>query len=187
MEPSQWISLAGLVTTTLIAILSLSINSRNHRKEIERMERYLEIERAHKPHIEFCLDANFFGPQQGEVVAEFLIEVKNKGKIQQKITSLKLRVRGIREGDNLEFMEKYPTRLKFPEKLLQTQVIDKDFGYYFIEPDVNQVISFTTKIPENYRFVLVWAEFRYGDTRQRGEGARHSAERVFEVKPQGTG
>ena len=87
MEPSQWISLAGLVTTTLIAVLSLSINARNHRKEIERMERYLEIERTHKPHIEFCLDANFYGPQQREFIAEVLIEVKNKGKIQQKITS----------------------------------------------------------------------------------------------------
>jgi hypothetical protein len=204
MEPGNWIALAGLITTTIIAALSITVNAHNHRKEMERsdkrqaeelqrqeeeiqrMERFMDIERTHKPHIEFCLDANFYGPQQGEYVSEFLIDIRNKGKIQQKITSLKLRIRGIKANEKLEFMEKYPTRLKFPDKLLQAQVIDKDFAYYFVEPDVNQLITFTTKIPESYRFLVVWAEFRYGDTRQRGEGARHSAERIFEIKPKGS-
>lgn len=201
MQPANWIALASLITTLIVAALSLIISARNHRKdidlsekrhneelkrqgeEVKRMERLMDLERTHKPHIEFNLDANFYGPEKGEYISEFLIEVRNKGKIQQKITSLNLRIRGIEKGGKLGFMEKYPLRLNFPDKLLETQVIDKHYKYYFVEPDVNQLITFTTKIPDKYRFLLVWAEFKYGDTRVKGEGGRHSAERVFEVKP----
>ena len=200
MEAGNWIGLAGLIATTIMAVVTLVINRINHREEmkrsderhaqelrrqseeINRMERIMELERRFKPHIEFCLAANFLGPQNGAYAAEILIEVKNKGNIQQKITSMRLRIRGIKHSDKLEFWERYPKRLRFPEELLEAPVIDQDYGYYFVEPGVDQVISFTTIVPEAFRFIVVWAEFRYGETRKRGEGARHSAERVFEVK-----
>jgi hypothetical protein len=49
-----------------------------------------------------------------------------------------------------------------------------------VEPGVEQVITYVTKIPEEYRFIVARAEFHYG------RGKPHSAEAVFNVTPSST-
>lgn len=182
MQASNWIALAGIISTAMMAILTLMMNTRKHRDEVRRMERLLEIEHAHIPHLEFNLGCNFYGPQQGEYVTEYLLEICNKGRVQHTLTSLKLRVRGIKKGEQLAFWSKHPDRLVFPDKILDTQVIHKNYGFFFIEPNVHQTITFTSKVSDEYQFIVVWAEFSYGIARAKATGKKHSAERVFEVR-----
>lgn len=182
MQAGNWIALAGIIATATMAILTLIINIGKHRDEIQRMERLLEIEHAHIPHLEFNLDCNFFGPQEGEFITEYLLEINNKGRVQHTLTSLKLRVRGIKKGEKLAFWDKEPQRLQFQDKILETQVIHKKYAFFFIEPGVHQKITFTSKVSDEYQFILVWAEFSYGLSRAKAKGKKHSAERVFEVR-----
>ena len=44
----------------------------------EKEQQQAEIERRYNPHIEFTMDANFFGPQKGKYAAEFIIHAHNK-------------------------------------------------------------------------------------------------------------
>ncbi len=66
MQAGNWIALAGIILTATMAILTLIINIRKHRDEVQRKERLLEIEHAHIPHLEFNLGCNFYGPQQAK-------------------------------------------------------------------------------------------------------------------------
>jgi hypothetical protein len=162
--------------------LTIIINAKRHRDEVQRMERLLEIEHAHIPHLEFTLGCTFYGPQEGEYVTEYVMEINNKGRVQHTLTALKLRVRGIKKAEKLAFWDKHPERLKFPDEILETQVIHKNYGFFFIEPNVHQTITFTSKVSDEYKFIVVWAEFSYGTSRAKVRGKKHSAERVFEVR-----
>ncbi len=62
---------------------------------------------------------------------------------------------------------------------MQGEIVHEKYSYIFVEPGVEQVITYVTKIPAEYRFILARAEFRYDRLNP------HSAEEVFEVKSVG--
>jgi hypothetical protein len=128
-----------------------------------------------RPRVDFRIDCKFFGPHGDEYVVEFLLYANNRGLVIQRFPSIHLRVRSIPTGSALELWEKYKPRLLFPEKLFEAEVVLEKDGYIFVEPGVEQIISYVTKVPRRARFVIARAEFRYENSDP------HSAERVFEV------
>jgi hypothetical protein len=50
--------------------------------------------------------------------------------------------------------------MEFPEKVLDENIIPSKYKYYFVEPGINQAISYITKIPKNMRFVVAFAAFK---------------------------
>src|SRR5262249_7709147 len=128
-----------------------------------------------RPRVDFRIDCKFLGPQGEDYVAEFLLYAKNRGLVIQRFPSIRLRVRSVPADAPLEIWESYKPRLLFPQKLFDAEIVHEKYGYIFVEPGVEQLISYITKVPASARFVLARAEFRYKNFDP------HSAERVFEV------
>ena len=83
----------SLITSTLtsiaIVVLGFWLNRRlkqfdnayQRQSELgreEKEQKRAEVERRYYPHIEFTMKANFFSPQKGKYVAEFVIYAHNK-------------------------------------------------------------------------------------------------------------
>lgn len=127
--------------------------------------------------LEFEINANFYGPEAGAYIAEFLFVARNKGNVQQKFNDIRIRVRGIDDGQGFQFWEGNEPRLNFPRRLVkQKSILPDDYSFFFVEPGIEQVFTYITKIPINTKYLLVHAEFEYD------KYTPHTTERVFEVK-----
>ena len=145
--------------------------------------RRLTKERTHTPHIEFDVECNFYGPEKGFYLAEFILSADNKGYVIHWFPSIKLRVRGIEANVDLQYWPGKEPRLQFPLKVVDdVEVIFKEkYQHIFVEPGVRQKINFVTKVPERCRYVLMRAQFNYDETRS------HSIERVSAVSAKVSG
>lgn len=145
------------------------------RLEIERQqERKDELERIHAPQIQFDVSARFFHAAEAGTFVEVRLNVWNRGRVRQELHDPVLRIRGLGGGAPLK--PRADKRLDFPiEVLRKRSVLPRDLRFFFVEPGVEQDISFVTAIPDGARFVLVYAEFSYD------KYTPHSTERVFAV------
>jgi len=141
--------------------------------------RRFRAERPHQPRIELRLDCVFHGPEQGGYLAEFIIRANNRGLIVHRFHSIRLRVRGIRVGSAVQPWRGHEPRVAFPEKLIpDAEVLHKPkFDHIFVEPGVQQTITYAAMIPGSFRFIAARVEFYYDFAREWP----HSAERVFTV------
>lgn len=187
MQSENWIALAGILATTAISILALVTNNRLHREQQKREDRIRREqqdreaeregkERVHSPHIEFEIRCNFFGPQQDWYLVEFLLVARNKGNVQQKFKDIRLRVRGIESGQPLSGWQGREPRLAFPTKIVDdASLLPERYNFFFVEPGIEQVFTYITKVPAAMGYLLAHAEFEYD------QFTPHTAERTFGV------
>jgi len=96
---------------------------------------------------EFRIDCNVYGPEDGYYLTEFLLDIHNCGDGQHTFKNIVLRVIGIESGKALCYWEGYEPRLSFPKKVLyDISVIPKWYNYFFVEPGVEQVLSYVAMI-----------------------------------------
>jgi hypothetical protein len=137
-------------------------------------------ERSHAKRIAFTISCNFYGPQSGNYVAEFTIHVHNQGLVIHRMEKLKLILRGISRDRPLTRSQTHPGRLAFPEKLLDDQdvIVSERYSHVFVEPGVEQLITYVTTVPEEFSLIRARAEFEY----YKAKRARtHSTESIFEL------
>ena len=79
----------------------------------EKAQQRAEIERRYNPHIEFTMDAHFFGPQKGKYVAEFIIYAHNKSLVRHEFRKILFRVRGIKKDEEAD-MGRRSVQAPFP-------------------------------------------------------------------------
>lgn len=135
-------------------------------------------EGVHRPRIEFDILCTFLGMQSGVRVASFAVLANNKGNVEHKFSRVSLKARGILAAQELK--RRQDGRLDFPESLLKAELIPEEFGYFFVRPGIAQPFTSTTIIPDDTRFILARAAFRYENSEDL-----HTTERAFEV-PQRT-
>jgi len=129
-----------------------------------------------RPRIQFDLTLNNFEPVNGERPLEVVLIINNKGSVRRRFYSITLRIRGIRKGIPLQFWQGREPRLLFPEKLMEIQVIHKEkYGHVFVEPGVEQLLNYVTKIPADIKMISARAEFEYDNKKD------HSIEKVFDL------
>jgi hypothetical protein len=116
-------------------------------------------EGLHRPKIEFDIKCNVVGKTEKYKIVEFRIIANNKGKIKFTFPELIFRLRGILDTDNLEYFEN-TKRLNYPELLFEENLISRKYKYYFIEAGIFQTISYVTKIPNKYEYILAFASFK---------------------------
>jgi len=202
MNPENWIALAGILATTIVAVVTLVINRQREKQQQERDDRLRKEQqeredklrreqqeheaeeeakrRTYNPHIEFEIRCNFHGPQEGSLIAEVLLTARNKGLIQQKFKDIRLRVRGIEADQALSFWAGNEPRLNFPLKIVSdASLLPENYNFFFVEPGIEQTFTYVTKVPLSVRYILVHAEFEYDAF------TPHTAERVFTVKTNG--
>lgn len=166
----------SIATPLVITILGYLFNQRlkqldveNHRRnqlyEEEKQRQKNELERKYEPHIELTIEVNFFGPQKGAYIAEFVIHAHNKSLIRHEFKRIDLRVRGIKTEEEPTIWKKYKPRLLFPHKPLETNVVPENLSFLFIEPSVRQQITFVTRIDSEYAYILAGLNFTIASTR----------------------
>jgi hypothetical protein len=200
MEASELISLVGLVATASIAVFTIYIQGKRLKEQAQREERSVQeqlerqeqshldqlkredeirkLNREDQAHIEFSLYCNFFGPQDGQFLTEVNLMAENKGNRLQLFPEILLRIRGIKKTENkkLSLYGKLQN-VNFPHKILEViNIIDREkLNYYFVEPHVNQRFTFTTLVPEEYKFICVHATFHYD------KATPHTVEKIIEI------
>lgn len=200
MEASNWITLASVLSTVTLAIVTIVLHRHRDRVQQERddanraaqqqredslrreaqdrEDKLRAIESVHEPHIEFSVECAFFGPQAGSYAMQILLIVENKGRVQQRISSMILRLRGIDADQELTFREDERKRLCFPLELIKNeQLVTKDVGYFFVEPGVRQSFAYFTSVPTSTRFLLVYSRFQYADETEK----YHTVQRMLSL------
>ncbi len=71
-----------------------------------------------------------------------------------------LRVRGIKD-EPFSFRAGEDSRVAFPHKILETNLVERSWNFIFVEHAVTQRISFSTLIPDDYTYVLAHLMFEY--------------------------
>jgi hypothetical protein len=137
-------------------------------------------ERTHNPRVEFSIDATIFPAQEATRLVEFRLLANNKGSVVHRFRSIKLRVRGISAGTAIAQCGCRGARTSFPEKLIDDEevIYKAKYDHIFVEPGVEQTITYCTAIPAEMAFIVAHVKFFY----DKEELWPHSAERVFAVK-----
>jgi hypothetical protein len=187
MEPSDWIAIAGVAATAFIAVVSLFHASWRQQKQQHRedelrkaqQKREDELRERHRedtPHIEFGLDCRVHGCEQDEYLVEFILTAHNKGLVQQRFTSIMLRVRGIERTQPLTHWKGNEPRLAFPVKVIDdADIIPPGYNFIFVEPGVRQSITYVTKLSAAIKYIVAHVEFQYD------RFTPHTAERAFRI------
>ncbi|MDO7174148.1 hypothetical protein [Mariniflexile sp. AS56] len=199
MEISEIIALAGILATAIIAVISILIQGKRQKEQeqreeklhqeqlkkqeqshLDQLKREDEIRKLNKEdqaHIEFSLYCNFFGPEDGQFLTEVNLMAENKGNRLQLFPEIMLRIRGIKKNESLSLYGKLQN-VNFPHKVLEEiNIIDKEnLNFYFVEPHVNQRFTFTTLIPEEFKFICVHATFHYD------EATPHTVEKIIKIE-----
>jgi hypothetical protein len=144
------------------------------RETLEREAQRDELERKHTPHIELRLEAQFFGQRGGLLLTAISVVATNLGQVLHKFDRIILRVRGIKD-EPFQYWKGREPHAHFPHKILETNLVQEDWNFIFIEPGVAQRITLTTLIPIEYRYALVHVEFEYK------KYWPHTAEAVFAI------
>jgi hypothetical protein len=133
-------------------------------------------EGAHHQRIEFDLECVDLGIHGDFRIIEVGIIADNKGNIEQKFDQILLKIRGIKEKEELQEIKNHEPRLSFPEKIPEVSVISKKYNYFFVRPGVSQRFPVVVKIPINWSQLHTRSTFRY----YRASDI-HSAERAFKL------
>ncbi len=203
MNTGEWISILSVIATAFVAIVGILTSEKRHREQIEnerrsrneqlgheRVAREEELSRERErserhredvPQFEFDMDVGLIKKKGTSVLVEFRVILNNRGNVKQDIKSIKLRIRTINANDKLEFWKDSAFRLSFPHKIFETEIIPKRYKFIFVEPNVKQILNYTTILTESVELVSARAEFSYGRARKGSRGSKHSVEKVFAI------
>jgi hypothetical protein len=148
IEPSDWIALVGVLTSTAVAIAMLVFNmyltlTQRRREDVnrrdqqqreddirraaeERMDALRLISRQDKPQVEFTVECRFVGADSSKHLTEVRIIAHNKGNVIQRFSRIGLWIRGIRRSQAFALWvrnEKVTNRAIFPEVILKEENI----------------------------------------------------------------
>jgi hypothetical protein len=153
-------------------------------EEQRRQEQLWEEERRLIPRTEFDASCQFFGPEPSGYPTVITLSVHNKGSTQRRFRSIRVRLRGLRRGAPLErWSERGRDRLRFPEKLVDDDLVPDRLGdYYFVEPGVRQLFTYPTLIPADIGYALLHIEIKtYGSVRENADEDTFTEERLIQV------
>jgi hypothetical protein len=87
-----------------------------------------------------------------------------------------MRVRGIEKDREFEYWPERGQRVEFPVRIINNaRVIPESLNFLFVEPGVQQTITYVTKVPAQIGYIVVYTEFWYDKV------TPHTSERVFRL------
>jgi hypothetical protein len=178
MEASDWIAIVGIVATASVSIIASIFSRQAHKEQLAREDLIRKQERKSVPRIEFSIDCNAYGPEKDDYLTEFLLIIRNRGDVRHEFKKIVLRVRGLESDKALCYWDGHEPRLSFPIKVLDDiDIIPEGYNYFFVEPGVDQILTYVTKIPSSIKYVMALALFEYDEL------TPHTTERVFQMRP----
>src|SRR4030042_489424 len=149
-------------------------------------------QRTHHPHIEFSVDCNIYGlPGDEEYAAEFLVNIKNRGYVQQKFKEIILRAHATsmkqkkltvcKESEKEELHgSSYDDRLYLPKKLIdEVDIIPATYKPYVVEPGCEETIRYVTSISADIKYMLIHAKYLYPNTKTQKKTKRQTKDNLL--------
>lgn len=124
--------------------------------------------------IEFTVDMNFVGKQDGKWIIELIAYLENKGKVQHRFSDLSFDLAALFKTDPVRSNEQYGGQAFFPHEIAKRPWLPP--GSYFIEPGLKAKYSHVVHVPEEAAFVMLHGRFTY-----ENQPAWHTAERTLAV------
>jgi hypothetical protein len=131
------------------------------------------------PHIEFSVDINFVGEQDGFWLTELIARFENKGKVQHRISDFKFDLFALYAEDKIVSADEFGGQVFFPHKVIAGSWLPKKWEYTFIDPGVSTHYSFVASVPKEMTYVILHGWFQYPNGRES-----HSAEMTIPVPTQ---
>lgn len=132
-------------------------------------------QRENFPFIEFTVDMNFIGKQDGSWIVELIAHLENKGKVQHCFSDLQFDLAALFQTDQLQSKgELFGGQAYFPHEIARRPWIPA--GTYFIEPGLRNKYSYVARVPEEATFLMLHGRFTY-----ECQPASHTAERTLAV------
>ena len=150
------------------------------------------IQRESHPKVEFDLDCEFIGNQDGQKIIQLTALVQNKGTVRHLINgkSFLYRIRYLNSSDGIVngfgIKDKYGkirkiNQVNFYNSLVvngqNTNMWVPNYSYTFIDPGVIQRYRVVVALPDNAEFLMVQSWFNYRDH----ESDEHSVQKVFSI------
>ncbi|WP_152041305.1 hypothetical protein [Salinigranum salinum] len=176
------------LTPLVVVFLGYAFNRRLKESQFE-LEQYREEARLrrNRDRIEFTIDATFHGPTGGYVLAEFVVHVHNKSLVKHYSRDITLRVRGLERNEAPAYRLRggREHEVAFPIKLFEENVVPEPMRPIFVEPNVDQPITYVTRVDETIGYVLAHARFNYLNKPDEKGHEPHTVERVFTIPSRG--
>jgi hypothetical protein len=140
-------------------------------------------EGVHRDRIEMDIACEVLETSYGQCALAFRISATNRGHIDFRFPDLRLRVRGMKRGQELTTKEIQTLTggtpyLEFTEGEGKSHsIIPKSARYFFVRPGVTQHFSYAMVVPASWSMVSARATFKYPRTNEL-----HTAEKVFRLK-----
>lgn len=135
--------------------------------------RYIK-QRENYAFIEFTVDMNFIGTQDGKWLVELIANLENKGKIQHKFSDLSFDLAALFRSDVVRPSQRFGGQAFFPHQISQHPWIPP--GDYFIEAGNKAKYSYVTQVPDETSYLMLHGSFTY-----KNQDACHTAERTLPV------
>jgi len=146
------------------------------KEQQEREDQLRKEQRESVPRIELGINCQVLGRDDGHYLVELALSAHNRGLVRWEFRNIMLRVRGIENNHPFSYWPGRGRRLEFPVNVIsKEEVIPESVRFLFVEPGVQQSVTYVTKIPTNIAYIAVHVEFLY-DKR-----TPHTAERVFRL------
>jgi len=198
MTPQDWISVSAVVATVAVAGLGLWLSfvtqrrqqGRDDKKQREQQGREDQLRREQQERedqlrtehresvrrIELGINSQVLGQDDDHYLVEFTLTAYNRGLVRWQVRDIKLRVRGIEENRQFAYWSGRGRRVEFPVKIIDKErVIPESLNFLFVEPSVQQAITYVTKVPAHIKYIVVYSEFWYDEV------TPHTSERVFRL------
>ncbi len=137
------------------------------------------LQREAHAKIEFDLELKVLGFQAGSAIVEVIAKVTNRGLVRHWLSDFRFDLLYLPKNDPVTLGDKrINEQVLFQPVFKKRYWIPPDWMSTFIDPGVCQRYSYLAAAPENARFLLVFAQFKYPDA----ESEFHTAQRVFTVE-----
>ena len=136
------------------------------------------LENAILPPCQFDLECRLAGTQSGKKILELLVHLKNLGSSTLIVQEVRVDVLYLMHDEEPQLLDDAAhrsARLRFPHALrkdLQHENPESNGRGFrvvphrtFVRPNVDQVYTVITTVPDSASFVLVWASFQYAQNR----------------------
>lgn len=184
----DWLQLLGMLAVPVVvgfgAVWFTHVQQEHdQQQQQEREQQQQEREQQEKearessPNIQLGIDCRFYGPEKDYYLVEFLLSAHNRGHRRYKFKSIRLRVRGIEIDHPFSVWQGKEPRIEFPLILIDDEeIIPKNLNFLFIGPEVEQIITYVSRLRCSIKYILVHISFEYDLY------TPHTVERVFQIK-----
>lgn len=118
-------------------------------------------QRENHPRVEMSADIVFHKRIHDWWIAELIVYIENKGKVQHRLHNLDFTLDSIEAGDQLQLAQQFGNQAYFPHRIAKGSFKNSEMDYFFLEPGVKGKYSYLTRVSTKTEAVLLHAFFDY--------------------------